>query len=63
MKKKFIVFYLTADGKHYNHVIINAFSLSRAYAEAKHFCHVSGMNFMGIVEEQTFKDNSQIFNI
>lgn len=62
MKKKYVIFYLSADSKYYDHVVMMDISFTSAYKNAKLFCKKSGLNLMGVVEEQTFKDNCQIFN-
>lgn len=62
MKKEYVIFYLSVDGKYYGHAIIMDISFAGVYKAAKLFCKKSGLNLTGIVEKQTFKDNCQIFN-
>nr|DAE90153.1 MAG TPA: hypothetical protein [Microviridae sp.] len=62
MKKDYVIFYISADGKFYDHSIIPAISVADAYKTAKMFCKKSGLTLTGVVEKHTFKDNCQIFN-
>ena len=62
MKKEFIAFYISADGKFYGHFTVLAISFSRAYKDAKLCSREFGCTLMGLVESQTFKDNCLIFN-
>jgi hypothetical protein len=51
MKKDYVIFYASADGKFYDRFVISAISVVDAYKTAKMFCKKSGMTFMGVVEK------------
>ncbi len=52
MKKSFIGFYVSADGKHYKRVHIYACSFARAYDEAKRQYLDSGMSLVDVIEDR-----------
>lgn len=51
MKKDYVIFYASADGKFYDRSIIPAISVADAYKTAKMFCKKSGLTLMGVVEK------------
>lgn len=62
MKKEYIVFYLSADGRFHGRTTVLAVSFSSAYKDAKLFSRDSGCTLVGLVERQTFKYNCLISN-
>lgn len=61
MRKKYIIFYCSADGKFRDHCIISGVSFADAYKSAGTFRKISGLNILGIVEEKVLKGNYQIY--
>lgn len=51
MKKDFVIFYASVDGKLCDRTVIPAISLADAYKTAKLFCKTSGLTLMGVVKK------------